>query len=169
MYNTQFKVKYNDIEEELLHKLQVKTHQEYNSNSDETYEYSNQDVVDICHKLYRDELLSVFEAENLFDGKIDKGMIYVYDIMITNQKFKETINEITDFSSNQFIKNEKITSKKQESLRQLILYTLFSQQLFHITHQCVCQQINVGTIDSDLLVELRKHSIDLLKNKFGVN
>lgn len=173
MYNTQFKVKYNDIEEELIHKLKVhkftKTPQEYEENSDEEHEYSNQDVIDICNKLYRDELLSVFGVEELADDKIDEGMKYVYDIMMTNDKFKETINEMANLSSEQFLKDEEITSEKQESLRQLILISLFSQHLFHITHKCVCQQIEVGIIDDELLVELRKHSVDLLKKNFGIN
>lgn len=169
MYNTQFKVKYNDIEDELLHKLKVKTPQEYEENSDEEHEYSTDDVIDICNKLYRDELLSVFGAEDLTDDKIDKGMIYIYDIMMKNDKFKETINEMANLSSNQFLKDEEITSEKLESLRQLILISLFSQHLFHITHKCICQQIEVGIIDDELLVELRKHSVDLLKNSFGVN
>lgn len=161
MYNTQFKVKYNEIEEELIYKLKVNNSQEY--------EYSDQDVLDICNKLYRDELLSVFGAEDLLDDKIDKGMSYVYDIMITNEKFKEVINELITLYTDKFLKNEEYSSEKQESLRQLILISLFSQYLFHITHKCVCQQIEVGTIDNKLLVELRKHSVDLLKNQFAVN
>lgn len=173
MYNTIFKVKYNDIEDELLHKLKVKNLQEYdpeiNESSDEEHEYSSDDVIDICNKLYRDELLSVFGAEDLTDDKIDKGMIYVYDIMMKNDKFKETINEIENLSFNQFLKDEKIASEKHESFRQLILISLFSQHLFYITHKCVCQQIEVGIIDDELLVELRKHSVDLLKNSFRVN
>jgi len=169
MYNTQFKVKYKDIEDELLHKLKVKTPQDYEENSDEEHEYSSQDVIDICNKLYRDELFSVFGAEDLAEDKIDEGMTYVYDIMMKNEKFKETINEMANLSSEQFLKDEEISSEKQESLRKLILISLFSQQLFHIMHKCVCQQIELGIIDNELLVELRKHSVDLLKNGFFVN
>ena len=173
MYNTRFKVKYNDIEDELIHKLKNKTPEEYdpkvNENSDEEHEYSSQDVIDICNKLYRDELLSVFGVEDLTDDKIDKGMKYVYDIMMTNETFKETINKMANLTSNEFLKNEEITSEKEESIKQLILISLFSQHLFHITHKCICQQIEIGTIDHELLVEIRKHSVDLLKKNFGLN
>jgi len=169
MYNTQFKVKYKDIEDELLHKLKVKTPQDYEENSDEEHEYSSQDVIDICNKLYRDELFSVFGVDNLIDDKIDKGINYVYNIMMTNEKFKEIINEMSNLSSNEFLEDKEITPEKQESLRQLILISLFSQQLFHIMHKCICQQIEIGIIDNELLVELRKHSVDLLKNGFFVN
>ena len=80
-----------------------------------------------------------------------------------NEKFKEIINDITNFSTNEFLKNEDVSSEKQENMRELITISLFSQNLFHITHKCVCQQIEIGTIDNYLLVELRKHFIDLFK------
>jgi hypothetical protein len=166
MYNTVFKVKYYDIEKELLHKLNVKNPE---TNSDEEYEYSNQDVLDICNKLYRDELLSVFGAEDLSDDNLDKGMSYVYEIMMINERFKEIINEMETTLINGFIKNDDIIPDKQESLRQLILISLFSQHLFHIMHKCICQQIELGMVDNDLLVELKTHSFEFVKTHFGVN
>lgn len=168
MYNTQLHVKYHDIENELLNKLKNKTHEEYEENSDEEYEYSNQDILDICNKLYRDEFLSVFGVEDFRDDKIDKCMKYVYDIMMNNEHFKEIIDEIAKITTNEFLKNECHSDEKQESLRQLILLTLFSQNIFYITHKCICQQIEIGLIDEELLVELRKHSIDLIKNQFCI-
>ena len=47
--------------------------------------------------------------------------------------------------------------------------TLFSQNLFHITHKCICQQIELGYIEENLLVELRKHSLDLINKQFDYN
>jgi len=151
MYNTKFEVKYNTIENELIYKLKNKTPQEYADDEYEyEYEYSYDDIIDICDKLYRDELLSVFGAENLTDDKIYKGMIYVYDIMMTNNKFKEIVNVIY----NQFMEDAELTSEKHENHQQLILFFLFSKHLFHITHKCVCQQIDVGKINDELLVTL---------------
>lgn len=167
-YNTQFKVKYNDIEQELIHKLKDKTPEQYQENPDEEHEYSTQDVLDICNKLYRDELLSVFGAEDLTDDKIDNGMKYINNIMMTNENFKQIIEEIANLTVNEFDKNQTFSDEQKESLKQLILITLFSQNIFYITHKCICQQIEVGIIDEELLVELRKHSVDLVKNPFGV-
>ena len=79
MYNTQFKVKYNDIETELVEKL----------NNTETTEYNLEDVSDICSKLYRDELMTVFDVNYILDDRIDKGMKNVYEIMMTNSNFKQ--------------------------------------------------------------------------------
>jgi hypothetical protein len=167
-YNTQFKVKYNDIEKELIHKLKNKTPEEYEENSDEEHEYSAQDVLDICNKLYRDELLSVFGANDFVDDKIDLGMKYVFEKMSINTEFHKIIEEMTQICINTFLQNEQIDEQKLLDLKQMIIITLFSQHIFYITHKCVCQQIEVGTIDNELLVELRKHSIDLFKNQFGV-
>ena len=167
MYNTQFKVKYNEIEEELIHKLKDKTPEECAENPDEEHEYSSQDVLDICNKLYRDELLSVFGAEDLSDDNIDKGMLYVFDNMMMNDRFKEMMNEMETILINQILQKEEVTPEKQDSLKYLLLLTLFSQHLFHITHKCICQQIETGMINNDLLVELRKHSVDIVKNQFG--
>jgi len=159
-YNTQFKVKYNDIKEELINKLKQKTSEEH--------EYSIEDVLDICNKLYIDELLSVFNIEDLNDDKIDNDIKYIYNIMMTNENFNLIINEMLILNTNEFDKNKEFTSEQQENLKQLVLTSLFSQHLFHITHKCICQQIETGLIDNELLVELRKYSIDLLKNKSDV-
>ncbi len=175
-YNTQFKVKYHDIEQELIHKLKQKTPEEYdpkvNENSDDPevneYEYSSKDVLDICNKLYRDEFLSVFGVEDLNDDKIDNGIKYIHNIMMTNENFKQLIDEMSNLTTTEFDKQQQFSSEQKDSLKQLILISLFSQNLFYITHKCICQQIEVGIIDEELLVELRKHSVELLKNQFGV-
>ena len=172
MYNTQFKVKYNDIEQELMNKLKNKTSEEYKENTDDPevneHEYSSQDVLDICNKLYRDELLSVFGAKDLMDDKIDKGINYVYDIIITNEKFKKLICDMEKIYIDEFYKNEELNFEKQDCVKQLVLISLFSQYLFHITHKCICQQIELGRIDDTLLDEFRHLSVDLLKNQFVV-
>lgn len=163
-YNTQFKVKYNDIEKELIYKLKNKTPEKYEENPDEEYNFSSQDVLDICNKLYRDELSSVFGADDIVDDKIDLGMKQVFEKMCINIEFNKIIEELTQICINSFLQNE----QKLLDLKQMIIIILFSQDIFYITHKCACQQIEVGTIDNDLLIELKKHSIDLFKNQFGV-
>ena len=140
--------------------------QDYEDNSDEEFEYSSQDILDICNKLYRDEFLSVFDAENLSDNKIDEGMKYIFDIMVTNKKFNEIIIEITHKLKEFYLKNEEVSNEKLDHLKQLIIMSLFSQNIFYITHKCICQHIESGTIDEELLIKLRKHSIDIINNQF---
>ena len=154
MYNTKFQVKYNDIEKELMSKIEL----------DKECSYSCRDVLDVCNKLYRDEFLSVFGLEYFENDKINEMIANVYDKMMTNIEFKEIIDNISNFCFKDFFLKKE---ENEESIKkQIILTTLFSQNLFFITHKCVCQQIELGTIDKDLLVELKTHSIDIFTNQF---
>lgn len=154
MYNTQFKVKYNDIEQELTNKMK--------NTKDDDYEYSMQDVIDICNKLYKDELLSVFGLDEFDDCKFNQCMIHIYDIMMKNDQIKQIILNMEAGIMNEIHFNN--TQQIQDSIRQVILLGLFSQNIFYIFHKCICQQIETGTIDDELIDDLRIHSIDLLKN-----
>ena len=154
MYNTKFQVKYNDIEKELMSKIDL----------DKECSYSYQDVLDVCNKLYRDELLSAFGLEYFENENMNEMLANVYDKMMTNIEFKEIIDNISNFCFKDFFLKKE---ENEESIKkQIILTSLFSQNLFFITHKCVCQQIELGTIDKDLLVELKTHSIDIFTNQF---
>lgn len=167
MYNTQFDVKYNDIETELIEKL----------NNKETTNYNLEDVSDICSKLYRDELMSVFDVHFILDDKLDQGMKNIYKIMIKNEKFKQITDDLINAYLLEFIQTkeceeeeEVVLTQKQEvkqleqfqQVRQLVLLILFSQNIFYITHKCICQQMEQGTINDDLLVSLKQKSTELL-------
>jgi len=162
MYNTKFKVKYNDIEKELLSNINVVQ-----------YQYWPEDVFDICNKLYRDELLSVFELEYFEDDKMNEIIKNVYNILMINVEFKKIIDEMLQFCFKDFFLDKiediplNLKQENEESIKkQIILTTLFSQHLFYITHKCICQQLELGTIDNELLVELKTHSIDIFTNQF---
>ena len=162
MYNTKFKVKYNDIEKELLSQEDLV----------KQYNYSSQDIMDICNKLYRDEFLSVFGLEYFENDKINAMITILYDKMMTNMEFKKIIDDILLFCCKDPFLNTNVSlddkkdEEEKEIKKHIILTTLFSQHLFYITHKCICQQIECGTIDKCLLVELKTHSIDIYKNQF---
>ena len=170
-YNTHFKVKYNEIEEELCLKLKNKTEEEYNKNSDEEYEYKKEDVIDICHKLYIDEFLSVFGADNILDDKIDLGLKYVFEKMCLNIEFDKIVEEMTQIVLKTFLLddiNSEQYNQRFAEIKQLITLILFSQNIFHITHKCICQQFETGSIDSDLLVQIKTHSLEYLKKQYPI-
>jgi hypothetical protein len=159
MYNTKFKVKYNDIEKELLSQEDLV----------KQYNYTSQDIMDICNKLYRDEFLSVFGLEYFENDKINSMITIVYDKMMTNMEFKKIIDDILQFCCKDSFLNTNMQlddEEEKEIKKQIIVTTLFSQHLFYITHKCICQQIEWGTIDTVLLVELKTHSIDIFTNQF---
>jgi hypothetical protein len=150
MYNTQFKVKYNDIESELIEKL----------NNTETTEYNLEDVSDICSKLYRDELMTVFNVEDVTDSKLDEGIKNVYEIMMTNSNFRQLAYDFKETYFQEIIQNKE--EEEQEDLtKQLLLMILFNQKIFYITHKCICQQIELNTINDDLLVTLKQKCIEI--------
>ena len=163
MYNTDFKVKYHDIKEELL---KNKTQNELNS--DPEYEYSNQDILDICDKLYRDELCSVFYADNIIDDKIEIGMKYVLEKIILNNDLKLIINEMKNVI---FMMNEtdNLSDHEKQYFTQnfdfMLILTLFKEDTFYIFHKCICQQLTLGTIDTNLLDELKNITVVSLNTK----
>ena len=143
MYNTQFNVKYNDIETELIEKL----------NNTETTEYNLEDVSDICSKLYRDELMTVFDVNFILDDKIDQGMKNIYEIMMANSNFRQLAYDLEDTYFEEY---------QADQARQLLLMILFSQDIFYIMHKCICQQIELNIINDDLLVTLKQKCIETL-------
>ena len=161
MYNTQFIVKYHDIQEEL--NIIIKKNKE-----EEKSQYTSQDILDICNKLYNDELCSVFYAENIIDDTIDKGMKYVFDLMLVNPDFKDIIDKMisllllkelktVDCGTNLELDLASDTSNL-DIINLEIMLTLFSKNIFYITHKCICQQITKGYIDKNILDELNQNT-----------
>ena len=183
MYNTDFEVKYYDIEQELIFKLKNKTDISNSNNNEEPdnhsiedeeaqddYEYTSDDIITICDKLYCDELLSVFYAESIFDDKLDKNMQYVLDQLNSNPEFKYIFDETKHLLYLHELDQTKNLTEEQKNIVKdnydyVVLLTLFSQTLFYITHKCVCQQLTTGTVDKNLLNELKILTIEVLNDK----
>lgn len=161
MYNIQFDVKYNDIETELLEKLKNKhenKHEDQDQDQDE-YEYTSQDVIDICEKLYKDELLSVFNVDDIEDNRILLTIKDIFKIMQTNDDFHKSLNEI----KSHLIHDTSSNTCKDVSLNtdEFIFFTMFSHQMFHITHKCICQMLSSGTIDDTLVSQFKQCGIKM--------
>ena len=124
-----------------------------------------EDVHLICEKLYRDELLSVFEVETINDKNMDAGIKKVIEKMVENPKTKKMLEDIkenlVDFTS--FTG----TPTEMENIRRnadyIIFITLFSQHIFYITHICVCQLFTINDIDDELVNLLKERMINLFK------
>lgn len=157
-------VKEEPIKEEVVKEEPIKEVKE-EEDDDEDIEYTMEDVHLICEKLYRDELLSVFEVETINDGNMDAGIKKVIEKMIENPKTKKMLEDIkqdlVDFSS--FTG----TPTEMENIRRnadyIIFITLFSQHIFYITHICVCQLYTINDIDDELVNLLKERMINLFK------
>jgi hypothetical protein len=85
--------------------------------------------------------------------------------MIDNKNFKQLLDdikhELIEFS------NPSGTPEELENIRRnleyLIFITLFSQQVFYITHKCICQLFTVDDVDPNLIDRLKDKTIGLFK------
>lgn len=127
-YNTSFNVKYFDIEQELLGT---------SNGSDDAY--TQDDVELVCCKLYQDEIMSVFGMETFDADKMDMHLNALYDVFETNESFMLMLRDV-DNGKGQI---------------RLLFCLLFSQEVFHIMHKCVCEQLNKHVIDDVLLQSLK--------------
>lgn len=133
---------------------------------DEDLEYTLEDVHIICDKLYRDELLSVFNVTSTEDENMDAGIKSAIEQMINNQSFRQLLDDIkgnlVDFQN--FSGTPEELENMKRNTEYLIFITLFSQKLFYLTHICLCQLFTVGEIDPELLLKIKDKTIDLFKS-----
>lgn len=155
MYNSSFIVKYHDIQEELLEKNKT------------TLVYDDEDILNVCDKLYRDELSSVFYADDILDDKIDQGYQFVYNKLMLNQQFKSIISEMKKIIIDKNISYDnfgKEVNEKNDNYEFFIVLTLFSKDLFYLTHKCICQQFTLEIIEDDLLSQLLEKCKQILSD-----
>jgi hypothetical protein len=159
MYNTNFNVKYHDIRVELLNKLNNHEKQlKENKNMDEIdYKYNEEDIDIICDKLYKDELISVFYADSVFDDKIDISMRKIFDKIMLEDSFKQFVLDI----KNKLININEYSYELETYY--IIFISLFKQELFYLSHKLISNFINNQTIDLDLLVIIKNKTLELFK------
>lgn len=139
MYNINFIVKYKQIEEELLEKIKK---------GDQVY--SEEDVLDICQELYRHEILSVFNSDNIEDLKIHDISIQVWRKMKEYQPFLNIFEKYREKMIFPVYGNDV-----------MFFIGIFNYNTFYILHQCICQYLTTDEIDLQL-IELFQQKIDEL-------
>jgi hypothetical protein len=156
-------------EKALAEKKQLVEEEKLNGSDDEDdedLEYTLEDVHIICDKLYRDELLSVFNVTSTEDENMDAGIKSAIEQMINNQSFRQLLDDIkgnlVDFQN--FSGTPEELENMKRNTEYLIFITLFSQKLFYLTHICLCQLFTVGEIDTELLLKIKDKTIDLFKS-----
>lgn len=161
-YNTNFLVKYFDIRNELMEKIQITGE----------VDYSKQDVENICEKLYQDELLSVFNAETIDDDSINICISQVFPHMKANKAFSNTLDHIViQFCKlnityaelikrvNNNNKNNNDDTPSEYNINLFVFSTLFTYSLFHITHKCIVHILTKNSDDACL-----NNYLNLLEN-----
>lgn len=141
IYNANFIVKYNDIRQELLIKALS------------TNDYSTDDVIDICSKLYRDELMSVFNVKEIRHiAKLHDELCALYLTLKDNKTFNDMFNILKDDVS----ANNDLSNISQDNDID-VFALLFTEQMFHITHKCICELLTTQNISNELLNEYKTY------------
>lgn len=173
LYNIHFKVKYFDIQQELLAKLDGRGEGEY----------TKQDVLDICYKLYTDELCSVFHVENILDKSFIQEVLQ--QVLNNSSPFKTIVEDLVTLLLDDFLTNllgeegqegeeegeqegegEGEETDYKENCQHFVSMLLFSKDVFHITHKCIVQQLSDIPIDEDLLKSLKDKCLEVIYNKY---
>jgi hypothetical protein len=138
-YNTNFIVKYKQIESELMDK--------YDKNCECECEYSKQDITDICDKLYLDELASVFiRDENVdyvsYDNIVSADMITALldelnDICTFKELFKDIKSKLMPLFQCKYDNNAKDESSLNCNIEFCIFATFFLRDVFYLTHPII--------------------------------
>ena len=126
------------------------------SDDQEDYKYTREDISYICDKLYRDELLSVFDADSLEDPKMDAGIKMVFEHLIKHDEFIQFLEELSPkVMDKSKVKTEQEQFNFKRNTDYLIFITMFSHQLFYLTHQCICKMLVNEHVGDELIGELK--------------
>jgi hypothetical protein len=135
LYNIEIDVKYKNIEEELVQKID--NHQNADLDLDLDLGYTKEDVLEICDELYRHEMLLVFEVNNISDKKVQS---ILSNIWIKIQNYPEFVKVIKKY-------NEKLC---QMDIEQTFIL-LFNYTYFYNIHKCIVCMYNNLSMEKELL------------------
>ena len=163
MYNIQFKVKYNDIQQELIEKINTAV----STNTMHTCQYTCSDVELICTELYVHELGEVVgignsyvrtKLEDITPEQILKAIKKLQIPVLTHAQFSKLIALVIPYICK--YDDTLITSGNTDSISQYChthaIMFLFSMQMFYLIHECIYQiQTNTNNIiDNELIIKI---------------
>lgn len=144
------------VETKALAKAKTQALEEEDDESEEDYKYTRDDIAYICDKLYRDELLSVFDADSLEDPKMDAGIKMVFEHLIKHDEFIQFLEELSPkVMDKSKVKTEQEQFNFKRNTDYLIFITMFSHQLFYLTHQCICKMLVNEHVGDELIGDLK--------------
>ena len=157
MYNLNFEVKYKNIEEELIHKIEL------GQNKDENYEdsYEKEDVLDICQEIYQHEFLNVFELEEFDDNEINNCVNGLWIEMSENKILLDIIEKTKESVCKEFghyveLENDYIfrTSSRYDIVTSSLKFVVchFNKSSCIECAMELCKRLDI-TIDFDKYIE----------------
>lgn len=175
-YNTNLTVKYFTIQTELLKKYHNKPAPNISNNTtndpdDSDYDYNEEDIYDICNKLYRDELqTALFNDDEFSSAQLNIRMTMLLKELKQYSIFKTFLESLRHKIWQQTYDNatqldDQYVQAFNENTDFLIFAILFSNELFYLTHQAVCELLTANKIDLALLHTLRERAETIISQQ----
>jgi hypothetical protein len=144
MYNLDFIVKYKQIEEDLIKKIDAGEN-----------EYSREDVYNICDELYRNELLAVFYGKNFEEKNINKSIDDLWN----------KLKDCPDFLTILHFYKKKTDTYTNYSNEDVYIFTeMFNYHLFYLIHPFIQKILRYMGINTNTNKEEIESYILSLKN-----
>ena len=171
-YNTNIDVKYHNIEQDLLEIVATRP-KNYKPIGEDEHVYTKEDVLDICQKLFNDEVEKVFFEDGIFNmNQMSMSLSSLYHTMIHDIQFKQFFTTLIQNVLENYIGSDRTDIYMQnqimmQNLHQDIFATLFSQQLFHLTHIIISNKLTNTSTSTDMYAKLTIESIKVIDTNFS--
>jgi len=103
---------------------------------------------------YRTQILQLFNMNDWNDDLIDKKRDKLFDIMCSDPRFNDFLNNFNKSDDN-FLNTFLIFCSNDTERKKMIFTYLFSFDLFDLTHMCICDKINIGVVREDNMNKLQ--------------
>jgi len=105
-----------------------------------------------CDNTYRSEFLEIFGLECLEEEKLTKEFTNLFNIVneCTDEDVKKDLTECMKKVASLFLVDDLLTG----------IMMLYSYDYFHLTHNCMCELIETGTVSLTKMTAL-KRQLDL--------
>lgn len=143
-YNTNFQVKYYEIQQELLTNLISN-----NEQLPDEEKYSEEDIECICRKLYLDECANIFYCEDFLDDNMDIGFRKLFNLLMLNEQFRTYIVELTNTYSSP-------DDETNNDMNYFTFISLFDMKIFYLTHQFICHYLNLNEIEQNIFQQIKE-------------
>jgi superoxide dismutase len=98
----------------------------------------------------------VFDADSLEDPKMDSGIKMVFEHLIKHDEFIKFLEELSPkVMDKSKVKTEQEQFNFKRNTDYLIFITMFSHQLFYLTHQCICKMLVNKHVGDELIGDLK--------------
>jgi hypothetical protein len=109
---------------------------------------------DESNSAYQSELLQAFQVQKYDPTLIDATMTSLYEAMKDCPGISDVLQEVSD--SRMAVFSAMFVETDEESAREMSFTCLFSYDLFHVFHPCICAHRASGCVPAESVDRLKK-------------